>query len=32
MERYYVGVAEAATYLDMTERWMYRRVSTARHS
>lgn len=32
MERHYIGVAEAATYLDMTERWMYRRVPTAWHS
>lgn len=31
MERRYIGVADAAIYLDMTERWMYRRVPTARH-
>lgn len=31
MERCYIGVAQAAVYLDMTERWMYRRVPKARY-
>ncbi|MEV0026185.1 hypothetical protein AB0H45_28960 [Streptomyces atroolivaceus] len=30
MERRYVGVADTAIYLDMAERWMYRRVPTSR--